>query len=103
MNLLVMFRPDRFTDYNSAYGSDVSESGMFLHTEDALAVGSVLQVQFVLPEGTELVEVLAVVRRLGNKYGEPGVGVEFEQVNDAFRRAYAAICELASGKSAVGS
>lgn len=66
--------------------SDLSETGCFVHTEEPLAIGSVIELCFtVFPEEPVLFRGRGRVVRHGVE-GEPaGMGVEFMELSEASR------------------
>jgi uncharacterized protein (TIGR02266 family) len=76
---------------------DVSKGGLFVATYEPLAVGTLVTLFFVLPNG-EAVEAPGTVRwtRQGSEDSAPGMGVAFETLNKKAREAIASFCEQRS-------
>lgn len=53
---------------------NLSRGGLLIATPELLAIGKMLEVRFVLPPGSQLLELRAIVR---HATGEQGCGVEF--------------------------
>jgi len=78
LNQLIQYRFAAFDDFHSEYAADLSESGMFIETDEPRQLGDTISVQFALRNGTRLVECLAKVVRVEPAGAqEPGMGVEF--------------------------
>ena len=64
--------------------SDLSETGVFVHTEELLPIGSDIELRFtVFPEEPVLFEASGKVVRHGTD--PPGMGVEFVELDDTAR------------------
>lgn len=61
---------------------DLSEAGAFLETSQKFPVGSILNVQFMLPEISYPISSTVAVRHLG---GDAGLGVEFLDISPEAR------------------
>lgn len=71
---------------------DLSEGGVFVATYRAVPVGSKLELDLPLPDGT--IRVLGVVRwtRPASDDAKPGIGVAFEQLAEEDRKRIAKFC-----------
>jgi hypothetical protein len=71
-----------------------SKSGLFLATESVMAPGSVVELEFYLPDGTHLSAVGEVRRVMPSEgFAAPGLGIRFVRINS---EALTAIERLAS-------
>ena len=78
LNQLIQYRFASFDDFMSDYAADLSESGMFIETDEPGQVGDTISVQFALRDGARLVECLATVVRVHPPDAAgPGMAVEF--------------------------
>ena len=83
LNQLIQYRFAAFDDFLSEYAADLSESGMFIETDEPRQLGDTISVQFALRDGTRLVECLArVVRVEPAGSSPPGMGVAFMGLDD---------------------
>jgi Tfp pilus assembly protein PilZ len=82
VDLLVQYRADTFEDFEVAYATNLSESGLFLASKTALPVGAMVHFQFVLRDGTSLIEALGRVT-----YASPsgGMGIGLQSIDDSSR------------------
>jgi uncharacterized protein (TIGR02266 family) len=80
--------------FYSGLSMDVSKGGLFVATYQALPVGTVLRLFFVLPDGTAI-EAPGTVRWTRGEEGEtpPGMGIAFRKLSEAARRAIDRYCE----------
>ena len=67
---------------------NINEGGLFVETTRPLAVDEAVQLSFKLPGASEAIRVTGRVVRLQTKdEGVAGMGIEFEQLDDAARAA----------------
>ena len=82
---LVQFRSDSFEDFLSEYARNISAGGMFIRTDEPREQGALISVQFLLRDGSRLIDGLARVVRVAPPPGtaaEPaGMGVEFQSLD----------------------
>ncbi|MEZ4705131.1 MAG: TIGR02266 family protein [Bdellovibrionota bacterium] len=71
--------------------TNISEHGIFIETKKPLKPGTVLQLQFTLPESRKTLKVMGMVKWI-NPFREnadenynPGMGVQFESLGDIDR------------------
>ncbi len=68
--------------------TNISEHGVFVHTNKPLKEGSVVELQFTIPESKEKLKVrgevmwINPVRAEAEKNYNPGMGVRFEKLNE---------------------
>jgi uncharacterized protein (TIGR02266 family) len=80
VSLLIQYRFDTLEDFLAEYSIDISQSGIFLHTDNPCQVGSMIYLQFYLRESDRLIEGLGQVVRVTKATSEEdkaGMGVEF--------------------------
>ena len=71
--------------------TNISEHGVFVHTNKPLDPGTVVELQFTLPESREKLKVRGEVmwvnpyRKEQEKNYNPGMGVRFESLNEVDR------------------
>jgi hypothetical protein len=71
---------------------NISTSGMYVHTPAEVAVGSLIGLRLAVPDGEPPVQVHArIIHRLApgegqTPWSEPGLGLQFVEGDDAFRR-----------------
>jgi uncharacterized protein (TIGR02266 family) len=93
--LLVQYRLNAFEEFLTEYAVDLSASGMFVHTRQPAALGSMLEVQFSLKDGSKLIEGIGKVVRVvppGAPGQTPGMGVEFVQFDEESSALIRRIC-----------
>ncbi len=80
------------------YASDLSQSGVFIRTQELLPVGTRVQLRFtVVLDDFETIEGEGrVVRAVGEAPG-PGLGIEFDSLTDASQEALARYCRRQAG------
>lgn len=92
--LLVQYRFDSFQDFTTEYSVDLSPGGIFLRTDAAPALGSLVELQFSLKGGSQLIEAIGKVTRVmpaqGNQPG--GIGVEFLHSDPESRALIEQLC-----------
>ena len=76
--LLVQYRFESFEDFTTEYSVDLSPGGIFLRTEATPALGSMVELQFSLKGGSQLIEAIGKVTRITPPGGPhpAGIGVE---------------------------
>jgi uncharacterized protein (TIGR02266 family) len=74
---------------------EIAEGGLFLATESPPQVGTPLHLKLVGDDGstTEVEGTVVWVRRVGERGGAPGVGVEFAHLDATQREAVACLVE----------
>ena len=83
--LLVAYQSvDRFL---SDFGTDVSETGVFVNTHRPLPVGTSVRLLLALPEAKDPLPIQGVVSRVVAPQGEgaPGMGIAFTDVSEEER------------------
>ena len=79
------------SNFYAGFTSDISAGGLFVATYDLRPIGSVVKIEFTLPDGYE-VKVEGEVRWVkdpidGDSDGSPGMGVKFEALSEDDLRA----------------
>ena len=71
----------------SEFARNINEGGLFVETEAPPGVGSVVALEFKIPGSPEPIQVMGrVVRTSEGERGEtPGMGIEFENLDDQSR------------------
>ncbi|HWP35202.1 MAG TPA: TIGR02266 family protein [Thermodesulfobacteriota bacterium] len=76
----------------SDYSANINRDGLFLRSDRPLAPGTLLNLQFALPEDSRVIKVngrvVWITRDLEERVGgrwEPGMGIEFEDVGPEVR------------------
>lgn len=69
-------------DLFSEFTRDINEGGLFIETEDPLALGTIVDLQFLLPGSSDPIKAAAEIVRLSDgSGGEPvGMAVEFDSL-----------------------
>lgn len=69
-------------DLFSEFTRDINEGGLFIETEDPLALGTTVDLQFLLPGSSDPIKAAAEIVRLSDgSDGEPvGMAVEFDSL-----------------------
>lgn len=84
------------TNFFTGYAEDLSDGGLFVATYDVKPVGTLLTLSFVLPGGQHVVVPgrVAWVREPFDQSDDttPGMGVAFEELDDADRAAILRFC-----------
>jgi len=68
--------------------TNISEHGVFIHTDKPMKPGTLVELQFTLPESDERLKVLGKVmwvnpfRKDQEKNHNPGMGIRFENLNE---------------------
>lgn len=77
--LLVQYRFDSFEEFTTEYSVDLSPGGIFLRTDARPQVGAMVQLQFSLKDGSQLIEAIGKVSWVAPVQGDrpAGIGVEF--------------------------
>ncbi len=79
----VQYRFDARQEFRSGEGTDLSTSGVFVHTEQPRQVGSMVFLKLALPDGSRLAEGFGRVARVGrDPSGHQGMGVQFIHFDD---------------------
>ena len=89
LELLVQLRFESYDAFLNEYASDLSVGGMFIRMADPVReVGRLVYLQFLLSDGSRLIEGLArIVRVHAPDSGRtPGVGVEFVNLDPESQR-----------------
>jgi len=68
--------------YLFEYSTNLSQSGIFIHTEDPLDPGSIVQIHFALPEGLDVRTLGEVIWANFDDDEEPGMGIRFVGLNE---------------------
>jgi len=81
--MAIWARPvDEFGDFILVEIANISAGGLLLRLDRPLAVGSVLDVRFELPQNNDLVAAKAEVRHARRTDGEHLIGVQFTNVEN---------------------
>jgi uncharacterized protein (TIGR02266 family) len=86
LRLLVQFRLHDVDEFMRDHAVNLSVGGMFISTRNPWAKGSLVYLQFRVADGGTLIEGLAKVVHVnppGSK--QPGMGVEFESLDEESR------------------
>ena len=87
LSMLVQFRLDDYDEFMREYAVNISEGGMFVRTNEPREEGAMLYLQFRLKDGDVLIEGLGkVVHQNPPGHPNPGMGVEFVNLEDASKR-----------------
>jgi hypothetical protein len=76
--------------------ADISKNGIYLHKliEPNLPEGTMVSLEFMLPNSDEVLWVRGAVMREGSRWGTDGIGVWFTIVPNSYRRIIDSfICE----------
>ena len=74
MALLVQYRFDSFEDFTTEYSVDLSPGGIFLRTDATPTLGSMVELQFSLKGGSQLIEAIGKVTRVMPAEGDTPAG-----------------------------
>jgi len=99
ITLRIKFKSASLDEFVARYGADVSAGGIFIRTKQPLAVGSLLQFDFTLADGSPLMTGLGTVvwvrepdaSRAGSV---PGMGVRFDQLTPDSQQTHQQILAL---------
>src|SRR5918996_4494898 len=94
VSVLVQYRFNTLEDFLAEYSGDLSVGGIFIRTDDAREVGSLIHLQFWLEDGTRLIEGTGRVARViarGDPEQPAGMGVEFVSLDPESTRLIARI------------
>ncbi len=92
----VQYRFDERQDFKSGDGTDLSTSGVFVHTDQPRRVGSMVYLRLALGEGSRLAEGFGRVARVGQGVtGQQGMGIQFIHLDD---RSLRVVEELVAGR-----
>ena len=86
----VKFQVDYKSEGNFLFenATNISEHGVFIHTNKTLEPGTVVELQFTIPESKEKLKIKGEVmwvnpyRKEQEKNYNPGMGVRFESLNE---------------------
>lgn len=93
--LLIQYRFNSLDDFSPDYSLDISPTGMFIHTHEPKPLGTMIELQFCMKDGSQLIEGSGRVARviLPNSDGRaPGMGIEFVGLKDEARFLLERIC-----------
>jgi uncharacterized protein (TIGR02266 family) len=83
LSILVQYRFNSLEEFLAEYSVNISVGGMFICTQKPRPEGSMIYLQFALRNGHKLIEGLGrVVRVNGPNSEEPGMGVEFVNLDE---------------------
>src|SRR5262245_29507422 len=88
----VRYRYQSFMDFVETQSINVSRSGMFIGTEQAVPVGTVIDFEFALADGYPLLRGKAEVVRLSA--APVGIGVRFQELDEASRKLIDRIVQI---------
>ncbi len=70
----------------SDFARNINEGGLFVETENPHELGTFVKLQFQIPGSSEPIQVSGIVVRISDGSEEPaGMGIEFENLDDAAR------------------
>ena len=71
----------------SEFARNINEGGVFVETETPSEIGSSVAMQFRIPGSEEPIQVMGRVVRVteGDRHEPPGMGIEFEDLDDQSR------------------
>jgi uncharacterized protein (TIGR02266 family) len=97
MALLVQYRLEMSDAYVTEYSVDLSPGGIFLRTDATPPLGSLVQLQFSLKDGSQLIEAIGRVTWVSPGTGErpAGIGVEFLQSDPESQALIERLCRTA--------
>jgi uncharacterized protein (TIGR02266 family) len=72
----------------SEFTRDINEGGLFIETDNPRPAGTMVSMQFNLPGSDEPIRTEGMVVRVsdGSDGGNPGMGIEFEELEGADRK-----------------
>ena len=72
----------------SEFARNINEGGLFVETDSPPEVGTPVELQFKIPGSVEPIQVTGFVVRLseGDDENPPGMGIEFENLDDQARK-----------------
>lgn len=85
LDLLVQYRYSSLEEFMEKMASNLSTGGMFIVTETPRPEGATVYLRFTLDDGVPLIEGIGRVVRVnppGDPDRAPGMGVEFESLDD---------------------
>ncbi|MBX5482706.1 MAG: TIGR02266 family protein [Myxococcaceae bacterium] len=88
VSLLVTLKHQNVATFEEEFATNLSEGGMFIRSRTPQPVGTHLKFEVQLAGGQRVMRGTAVVRWIrlpGDPEGGPGMGVQFEQLDDATR------------------
>ncbi|MCB0271963.1 MAG: TIGR02266 family protein [Bdellovibrionales bacterium] len=91
--LPIKFQVDFHSDghFLIEYATNISEHGIFIQTNQPLKKGTVLELEFLIPDSNQKVKAIGKVvwvnpyRKNSEKNYNPGMGVQFENLSDIDR------------------
>lgn len=97
--LLVQYRLEMSDAYVTEYSVDLSPGGIFLRSDARPPVGSLVQLQFSLRDGSQLIEAIGKVIRVTEASGvhPGGIAVEFLHSDPESRALIERLCQTALG------
>ena len=98
ISAVVNYRFNTFSEFSAEHASNLSLGGMFIRAVKPPPLGSLVFLQFVLQNGTGLIEGVAEVVRVVEEDGsEPrGFGVKFRELSPESRNVIRGVCERAA-------
>ena len=98
-------RCESWNDFVERYAGDISQGGMFIVTDDAPPIMSVIDVRMMLPENVEIALRARVVHlvdktNVTSEHMRPGVGVEFVDLDAERKRQIYQMIEFARWQGA---
>jgi len=88
----VRFRYQSILDFAESQSLNISRSGMFVTTDEVLAVGTTVELEFSLDDGLPLLRGTATVTRAGT--APRGLGLQFKQLDEKSRSLIDRIVEV---------
>jgi type IV pilus assembly protein PilZ len=88
IDLLVRVTYQSVDELFSEFARNINEGGMFIETDEPMALGGAVALQFKLPGSDDLIEVEGIVVRTTLDDVEsdaPGMGIEFGELNSEAR------------------
>ncbi len=72
----------------SEFARNINEGGLFVETDSPPEVGTPVELQFKIPGSVEPIQVTGFVVRVseGDSENPPGMGIEFENLDDQARK-----------------
>jgi len=87
LQLLVQFRLQDMDTFLQEYAVNISSGGLFIRSSTSHPTGSMIYLQIQLEDGQKLIEGLGQVVHVNHpSQGNPGMGVEFVNIDDASRK-----------------
>lgn len=101
LSLLVQYRSSSFEDFLAEYSVNLSPGGIFIRTDVPHELGAMLYLQFFLSDGSRLIEGLGRVVHVnapGQRGVDPGMGIEFLNLEDDSREVIEEICKAKAAR-----